>query len=92
MICKGQFREDLFYRIKVLQIQGYYEDESDILLTSFLNRFRNLKKLVANNFNGLFHAKELEDVSLQPFPIANVLFPSSQGMSKIRINTLRNSD
>ncbi|GLT33012.1 hypothetical protein SLA2020_076350 [Shorea laevis] len=79
MICKGQFREDLFYKIKVLHIQGYYEDESDILLTSFLNRFRNLKKLVANNFNGLFHAKELEDVSLQPFPIANVLFPSSQG-------------
>ncbi|GLT33013.1 hypothetical protein SLA2020_076360, partial [Shorea laevis] len=79
MICKGQFREDLFYKIKVLRIQSYCEDESDILLTSFLNRFRNLKKLVANNFNDLFLAKELEDVSFQPSPIANVLFPSSQG-------------
>ncbi|GKV47767.1 hypothetical protein SLEP1_g54633 [Rubroshorea leprosula] len=59
VICEHQFKEDLSFNIKVLQIDGYVDNESDVLPIRFLQRFCHLEELVVVfcNFKELFPSK-----------------------------------
>ncbi|GKV47956.1 hypothetical protein SLEP1_g54804, partial [Rubroshorea leprosula] len=64
VICEHQFKEDLSFNIKVLQIRDYLDNESDVLPIKFLQRFCHLEDLVVNccNFKELFPSKgEVEE-------------------------------
>ncbi|GKV43348.1 hypothetical protein SLEP1_g50651 [Rubroshorea leprosula] len=64
MICEHESKQDILFNIKVLQIQGYLDDELDVLPVGFLRRFCHLENLVVTycNFKELFPSKgEVEE-------------------------------
>ncbi|GLT87845.1 hypothetical protein SLE2022_059040 [Rubroshorea leprosula] len=64
VICEHQFKEDLFFNVKVLQIHDYLDNESDVLPIRLLQRFCHLEELVVKfcNFEELFPSKgEVEE-------------------------------
>ncbi|GLT87871.1 hypothetical protein SLE2022_059270 [Rubroshorea leprosula] len=64
VICEHQFKEDISFNIKVLQIHDYLDDELDVLPIRLLQRFCHLEELVVEfcNFKELFPSKgEVEE-------------------------------
>ncbi|GKV44824.1 hypothetical protein SLEP1_g51972 [Rubroshorea leprosula] len=64
VICEHQFKEDLFFNVKVLKIHDYLDNESDVLPTRLLQRFCHLEELAVElcNFEELFPSKgEVEE-------------------------------
>ncbi|GKV44789.1 hypothetical protein SLEP1_g51947 [Rubroshorea leprosula] len=64
VICERQFKEDLFFNVKVLKIHDHLDNESDVLPIRLLQRFCHLEELVVDfcNVEELFPSKgEVEE-------------------------------